>query len=316
MRFRHLRRMLLGTCLSVACTAAAAPAAQAAPTGKPLAWQLDWPTSYGTTVVGLLPGQGPTRRLGVSLHGRPAVAIAGPEAISMHATPHIGTDADGSVVVVYPRCATATGGRCDLYRVGVTGGAERPVPGVNTPGSSELQGAMDHGSVAFLRSRDSKGGFDAEHVSLYRLPAGGKARLVTRAGGDEIALSGTHIAQVRNIDWSSGVCGEPSVEILDADGVLRHVFGTVCGLNGQSVGSLNFWGGKLTFLSYNGADGPVQTRIYRTTLHSSVLTYAPGPHRAVAFAPTGARSGVAMLVDTWAEPPTAKMVRLSRLQFP
>lgn len=313
----RLRRTLLGTCSSlatlVAVAAALAPVAGAAPTRTPLDWELDWPTSFGTTVVGLMPGQGSTQRLGVSLHGRPAVAIAGLPAISAHATPHIGTDADGAVVVVYPRCANAGGVRCDLYQAGVRGGTERPVAGVNTSGFSELQGAMDHGSVAFLRSRDSRGGFFAQHVSLYRRPAGGKAALVTRAGGTEIALSGDHIAQVRDIDQGYELCGKPAVEILDATGALRRVMTTGCGLNGQSFGSLNFWGGKLTFLASFGSAGPAQTRIYRTALHSSALTYASGLHYALAFAPTGARSGVAMVDDEWDGP--ISMLGIAQLSF-
>lgn len=319
MGLRQLRTVLLGTSLSlatlVACAAALAPLAGAATTPSPLDWKLGRPSSFGTTVVGLMPGQGSTRRLGVSVHGRPAVAIAGLHAISMRATPHVGTDTDGSVVVVYPRCATAAGARCDLYQAGVSGGAERRVAGVNTSGSSELQGAIDRGSVAFLRSRDSRGGFYAEHVSLYRRPADGKAGLVTRAGGSAIALSGTHIAQVRDIDPGVALCGMPSVEILDATGALRRVKSTMCGLNGQSFGSLNFWGGKLLFLAFNGADGPARTTIYRTALHSSVLTHASGPLNAVAFAPTGARSGVALLDDEWTEPPTSTMVRIGQLPF-
>lgn len=319
MGIRHLCTLAVGAGFMVtallSCAAVSAPAADTAPKGTTLAWRLDRPTSSGTTVVGLMPGDGPTRSLGVSVRGRPAVAIAGIQPISMRATPHVGTDANGSVVVVYPRCAGPTGGRCDLYEVAVTGGAERAVAGVNTSRFSELQGAMDRGSIAFLRSRDSRGGFYSDHVSLYRRPAGKKAELVTRAGGSEIALSGTHIAQVRDIDSGGALCGEPSVEILDAAGALRRVTSTTCGLNGQSFGSPNFWGGKLTFLFFNGVTGPQQTRIYRTALHSSALTSTAGPHHAVAFAPTGARSGVALIDDEWADLPVISMVRLTKMSF-
>lgn len=301
---------LVALALLAAVTAFFAPAKGAAPTRTPLDWTLERPASHGTTVAGLLPGKGSTRRLGVSVDGRRPVAIAGLEPVSALAAPHIGTDADGGVVVVYPRCATSDGSRCDLYQAGVDGRGEQLVPGVNTAGSSELQGAIDHGSVAFLRSA---GDLYAHHASLYLRPVGGAARRLTRAGGTEIALSGDHIAQVRDIDPGIGICGEPSVEVRGTDGGVRRVKSTVCGLNGQSLGSLTFAGGHLTFLAHDGADGVPRTTIYRTAPDGTRLTHAAGPRRAVGFAPTGPRAGVAVVVHGHDGP--TSMVAVAGLAF-
>jgi len=302
---------LAALALVAAVTAVVSPGTGAASKPASLDWKLERPTSHGTTVVGTLPGHGATRHLGVSVRGGKAVAIAGVEPVSVLARPHVGTDANGGIVVVYPRCATTDGARCDLYQVGVDGRGEQPVPGVNTPGSSELQGSMDRGDVAFLRSAHD---LRAEHASLYLRPAGGEARLLSRAGGSEIALSGDHVAQVRDVDPYVGICGLPAVEVRDVDsGDVRHVIGRACGLNGQRLGSLNFAGGRLTFLAWDGADGVPGTKIYRTAEDGTGTTHTDGPRRAVAFAPTGPRTGVAVVLRG-REGPTA-MVAVRKLAF-
>jgi hypothetical protein len=244
------------------------------------------PSSYGTTVVGLLPGRGSTSSLGVSVDGGPATRIPALAPVGSRAVPHLGTDAQGRVVVVYPRCVK---GRCDLYSARPDGTHEQRVPGVNAPGESQFQGAMDRGNVAFLRTRA------AYRTSLYLRRVGRPATLVTQEGGDDVALSGDHIAQIRDGSGEAGLCELPTVEVRRPDGAVHRIARKSCGENGQRYGSLAFLGRHLLFLSYEGSAGTSRTRVFRTTLNGNRLERAEGPRRAVAYAPSGPRAGVALI---------------------
>jgi hypothetical protein len=249
---------------------------------------LQQPTSHGETIVGVLPGHGRTRSLAVRTAGRPAAPIPGIAPVDRNAVPRVGTDAAGREVVVYRRCPQ---GRCDLYSVRLDGTHERPIPGVSSRRGDEFVGAMDHGDVAFVRSAPKAAGGSG----LFLRRVGERARLVTRRAGDEVALSGDHIAQRRDTDPGFGICGMPTVEVLTPDGRRRTIKRVGCGLDGQGFDSLSFVDDHLLFLAYNGSDGPARTRIYRTALDGSALEHADGPKTAVAYAPTGPDHGVALV---------------------
>jgi hypothetical protein len=283
-------RRAVAAVVLVSASAFALPAAAPATTVTPLPWSLGQPSASGTTtVVGVLPTD---HRIGLSTAGAPAAPVDHLDPVVKGAAPHLGTDASGHRLLVYPRCRGARlASGCDLYEARLDGTGERKVPGVNTAAGNELVGVMDRGDVAFLRSAKGVG-----DPGLYLRRRGGRAVRVTAAGGTELALRGRWIAQVRDADPTVGACGLPTVELRSFGGKVRTVQTRRCGLSGQSLTGVGFVGGLLEFLSYD-AVGSGATTVFRTAPAARTLSRADGPRYARGFAATGLATGIATLAD-------------------
>lgn len=201
------------------------------------------------------------------------------------AYPHVGTNRQGHIVVIYPRCSSAAARDCDLWAYDVDRGKATALAGVNSAGVGETEGAMASGSVAFTRwtamAEPTRGGGDATTRLMYK-PARGGARLVTRKGGQQIALSGNQIAQVRDVAPTSIECGQPSVELLTTAGLRRTVRRYRCGADGHTPLGLGFVRGRLLWAMHGGDQGhyaqyvlATRKTLYEDTSTEFLSSYAP-----------------------------------------
>lgn len=116
------------------------------------------------------------------------------------AVPHLGTDAAGRRVVVYPRCSADRASACNLYAYDLESRTEQALSTVNASAAGELEGTMQGGAIAFTRSRPADAaapiaeGAEPGRALLYR-SVGGSTRRVSRRGGTSLALRGDRIAQ-------------------------------------------------------------------------------------------------------------------------
>lgn len=179
------------------------------------------------------------------------------------AQPHLGTDAAGRAVAVYPRCASDAINSCDLYAWDVVANVERPIDEVNRSSVGELEGTMQHGAVAWTvapagETAGATAAPDAERTLRYRSTSG-PSRTITTKGGRQLALRSGEIAQtVLNADQESS-----RVELVRVRDRSRRTLVQVSGGAGPRwpVG-LRFFGAELRFAvaSFESA------RLYRVPL--------------------------------------------------
>ena len=211
------------------------------------------------------------------------VPVAGP--IPEWAYPHVGSDRRGRAVVIYPRCPGADVSSCDLWAYFVASRTSSPVKRVNTAAAGETEGVMIGGAVAFTRwtaeSTPTRNDAHATTTLMYK-PATADARLVTRRGGQQLALSGDRIAHIRDVDETTGECGQPTVELITTSGRRSVVRTYRCGLDGHSPRGLAFVKGRLLWVMHGLDQGHFARYVLATRRVSyenvdtgMILAYAP-----------------------------------------
>lgn len=224
------------------------------------------------------------------------------------AVPHVGTDAAGRVVVTYPRCS-GEGVGCDLYAYDVAAGAERRVAGAATSGE-EVEGVLRRGRLLLARSVTVRG--EVQRWLSIAAREGAPLRLVTRFGGTQLALRGRVIAQVRDTDPGSAICGQPSIEEVDTRTGRRELIdATSCGMDGAQVAAPAFVSGSLLWTWSAGDRTPYLYRLAAT----GARTRAKLPSGTIAFAPTALRAGYALHGSDEAQDLAPSISLRSRLGF-
>jgi hypothetical protein len=271
--------------------------------------------SAGRGYVAVAVGDTATRTLYVGHPG--AIAPAkGVGELPDWAVPHVGIDAAQKTVVVYPRCREDPD-VCDLYAYEVLTGTERPLGAVNSS-ASELEGTIDHGTIAFTRST----GLAPKHAQtqtpvarkLYVLPRGARtARQVSAVGGVQLALRGTRIAQVVDRDPAAGTCGKPSVELLSTQTPQKRVIDTtVCGLDMATVGSPALIGDAVLWTWRSAAKSG--SFVYQLNLTTGVRSRAAVTQPVRSYAATSVRGGY-LLASAGEGGGTVPLLKLTGLTF-
>lgn len=225
--------------------------------------------------------------------------IAGIASLPTWAVPHLGTDKDGGAVLVYPRCAKHAVSSCNLYAWDLTDERERALAEANTPGVGETEGVLDHGSLAFSRWTSARDPIDVlqdqnEATALFYAPVGGAARRLG-SGGQQLALSGDWIAQIRDTrgphgSGSSRYCGDSTVELVSVAGEGRFAVRSMpCG-SIKTFQSPTFVGDALIF-GATGSDRHPNGLIYRYDRLAGRTFAAPGPSRFDQFVATSLTGG-------------------------
>ncbi len=231
------------------------------------------------------------------------------------ALPHIGIDSSQKTSVFYPRCASDQASSCDLYRYDVLTGVERPLTQANSKGA-ELEAAMDHGRLVFSRLQPGKSSVNDARTLYYRAAKAKRAKKLTAKGGAGLAIQGTRVAQIRDADPTYGVCGYPTVEVIDAGtNKVTEIDHTGCGMNGQRFLSPAFIGNAVTW-AYNSIDSRKLLRRDLTTRQLSAVNVHDAP---IGFAPVGTSSGYALLrveyVDASSENTPTTVQKFSKLRW-
>ncbi len=212
--------------------------------------------------------------------------IVGTGPLPTWARPHVGTNRSGHVVAVYPRCSGPLVATCDLYVYDFATLKETALAGVSRPNAGEVEGDMDRGAMAFSRWRlkaEPTGSGDEATTLLYK-PASGAARVVSKTkGGQQLALRGQQIGQIRDINPSAASCGTPSVELLSTSGSRRLIRQSHCGEEGNHPTGLDFVGSRLhwmfvrivsgSFARYDVKSNTLQTDPFKNVV--GVSQYAP-----------------------------------------
>ncbi|MDQ8045552.1 MAG: hypothetical protein REI11_13185 [Patulibacter sp.] len=220
------------------------------------------------------------------------------------AIPHVGTDTHGAPVVTYPRCGSSAVASCDLYAWNVDTHVEQRVAAAARGGVGEIEGAFDGGALVFSRWT-GKGKpvtfIDHQQVfaptTLFYRPAHGSVRRLAAPGGEQLALRGRWIAQVRDTTTpeNDGLCGVSTVELVSVSGkTVRPMRTTGCGLNGQSSAGPSFIGGGLMFalVENDAGDGIVLRRGLAATARAQ---QARTPDVLIGFAPSSPTAGYALV---------------------
>ncbi len=163
--------------------------------------------ALGSQVIAIAPAEGLTAESSLTassgnlwfsrLDDRPTkLQLAG---VPAWAQPHLGTDAAGRAVAIYPRCAGTARSSCDLYAWDVAANTERPLTEANRRDAGELEGTMAGGALAWTVAPADEAATaadtpDAERTLMYR-PAGGAPKLASNVGGRRLALRSGQIAQ-------------------------------------------------------------------------------------------------------------------------
>lgn len=286
--------------LGMGFLAAGAPAVGAAPVVQPLGTygeQAHVAARGSSTALAILD---PSRQFATLLFSADGIPVPAPGAgqLPIWAQPSIGTDASGSRVVIYPRCATTDVSSCDLYRYDPASATERPVAGVNRSGVGEVDGAMDRGAVAFNRWTDATTSpamsFPAQTTRLYYQSHSHRPRLISKRGGRQLALQGMWIAQVRDTAKETdpeigSSCGIFSVELVRLSGKRRTVRKSLCGESGQAPRNPAFAGAFLVWAA-TWNDRPGQLFRYRIAERS--FRQVRLPNQFDTFAAASVRGGV------------------------
>lgn len=201
------------------------------------------------------------------------------------AHPHVGTDSQGRTVVVYPRCSDASVSSCDLWQYRVDRRTAVRLSGVNSATKGETEGAMDHGALAYTRWTAETApplGNGVTPTTLMYKPAGRSTRVVTKRGGQQLALSGDLIAQARLRNPNYGECGTRAVETITTTGHRHTVRTYICGLDGHTPLGLAFVDGRLLWAMHGFDQGHYAQYVVATgkTYYENVSTewlygYAP-----------------------------------------
>lgn len=232
-----------------------------------------WPQidALGSHVIAVAPAAGLTELSAVTastgelwfsrLDDRPTkLSLAG---VPAWAQPHLGTDAAGRAVAVYPRCAADAIDSCDLFAWDVLANTERRLDEVNRASVGELEGTMQRGAVAWTvaptgAAGQVSAGPELQRTLMYRAAAGAP-RTITARGGRRLALRSGQIAQVvLNADQESS-----RVELVRVRDRSRRTLVRVSGGAGpRTPVGLRFTGAQLRF-AVASVDSP---RLYRVPL--------------------------------------------------
>lgn len=216
----------------------------------------------------------------VGTGGNLPVAIPSITGVPDWAQPHIGTDAARKPVVIYPSCAdTADVRTCDLKQYAVLTGKVTTVPGVNTSGAGETEGAIDRGAVVVARwtSKDDPvgaafGGQGKATTTLVYRAARTPARVLTTKGGQQLALDRGRVLFVRDGDPTAGTCGRSQLQILRVSGGSAKTLAQhTCGMDIQAVTLPTFIGNQVMY-GVRGLEGQTVHRISTTGARKETAT--------------------------------------------
>lgn len=305
--------------LTLAAALALAPPAAATPTVTPLA---TFPATGKLTAAGDVvaltqrdAAGGAALLVGVAGAAPTLVTAAG--TLPAWAQPHLGTNSAGAAVVIYPRCATAAVSSCDLHSYEVRARRTRRLGGgVRTTTVGETEGVMARGALAFTRwlaASPPTLGAGAVRTRLMYRPVGGPVREVTTRGGQQLALWGDWIAQVRDTDPSRGECGQPTVELVSTRGRRRTVRSYGCGIENFGPLGLRFHRGHLLWARWSIGSGGHYARY--TVASSRLAIERASTEFLISYAPLTSSTSLT-LTDSFAAPTPVTLSRLSGLRYP
>lgn len=109
--------------------------------------------SYRDGLLAVATGGPRTLQLRIAELGKTPRAAEGAGPLPFWARIHVGSNASGYPVVVYPRCRSARLASCDLYEWDPRFRRERVIERVSKPGRAEVEGVEHSGNVLFVTSR-------------------------------------------------------------------------------------------------------------------------------------------------------------------
>ncbi|MEH3054514.1 MAG: hypothetical protein PGN13_11000 [Patulibacter minatonensis] len=216
------------------------------------------------------------------------------------AQPHVGIDAHQKTVVLYPRCTEEDRpNTCRLYQYEVLGQEERAVPQL-AGRRGVLEGAMDHGNLAYTTYDAAQPKWRTGQRRLFFLGKGAKvAKQISARGAVGLAIQGGRVAQIRNVEPDYGVCGRPRLETVPTrGGAATKIAETGCGLDGQSFASPAFQGNTLIWL-YTSTP---KDELRRYDLTTRTTERAPIGGDPLAYAATSATGGYLLDDDQSGDP--------------
>lgn len=211
---------------------------------------------------------------------------------------NVGTDVDGSAVLIYPRCKNdaVAGEICDLYRMDPVAGTERLIPGIRRARRSEYEGVMQNGALAFAAWQQTTDAGKAKDASgLWYRPVGGTPRRLARNGGWDLALRGRRVAHMI-ADGGKDNGEEPctnSTLVLRGTGGSARVVARMCVLFNAvpEWRSPAFYADGLIWAWHNGR----KSVLLRYDLRTRSASEASMPAETFGFHPTGANAGLALV---------------------
>lgn len=239
------------------------------------------------------------------LVGKPgALQDTGAKGVPAWAIPHFGTDEQQIPVLVYPSCTdvakvSTCGLRVNYYSQASRGDESFPHVAVNRPGTGEIEGVLDRGALVFTRWTDrrqpvatSQGGFTRARTSLHYLAVGKSPVVLTKDGGQQLALDRGRVLQIRGVAATIGECAtESRVDLIRVATKMRTVIAKQgCGEDFQTLLSPVFASGRVAFVM-RAASGSF-LRSVTTTGGDPRFAPVPGGLKAGAIIPTGVASAL------------------------
>lgn len=202
--------------------------------------------------------------------------------------PHIGTDARGHAVIVYPSCVKNA---CDLHALDPATGADAPLPGASSPGVNEVEGDLDRGALAYVTA--PAGRPRSGHSQLRYRPAGGPSRILDRLGGGYLDLDRGRILTVRSggDGAGDGTCGSELLELTTVATRTRTLISRQnCGQDEQTITGAGFVGKRRVAWSIGALSG--STFAQRDLAASARTQRVHSIHKFIAYAPVSSTRGL------------------------